>query len=154
MFPVEIDALVAPAAYGSPQRRFDGVFAQRVLTRVARLLVSRPDLNLDKSDVFVGSANGIRIMDGMADLALVASIVSASMGTAPEGNPIWLGEVSLTGQVRGQSLIAERAAEAARLGFDRIICPESAASAIPNKVKGSISVDTVNMVEDVPHRLI
>ena len=153
LLPVEIDALVAPEAYGSPQRRFDGMNSQRAITRVARLMVSSPTLDLDKSDVFVGSTNGIKINDSMADLAMMASIASSSLKQPPKSNTIWLGEVSLTGQIRGRSMIAERVAEAARLGFDRVVCSEDAATLIPDGISRSITVDTVDMVDDIIHKI-
>jgi DNA repair protein RadA/Sms len=153
LLPVEIDALVAPEAYGNPQRRFDGMNSQRAITRVARLMVSSPALDLDKSDVFVGSANGIKINDSMADLAMMAAIASSSLRQPPKGNTMWLGEVSLTGQIRGRSMIAERVAEAVRLGFNRVVCSEDAATLIPDKVSRSIDVDKISMVDDVAHKI-
>jgi DNA repair protein RadA/Sms len=150
MLPVEVDALVSPEAYGNPQRRFDGVNSQRSLTRVARLMVSRPDLELDKKDVFISSANSMRIVDPSSDLALLAAVVSSSLNQSVADGTIWIGEVSLTGQVRGRSFIREKVAEASRLGFKRIICPESAADGI-GRVSNGVNVETLSMVDDIVH---
>jgi DNA repair protein RadA/Sms len=151
LLPVEIDALVAPAAYGNPQRRFDGLQSQRATTRVARLMVSAEELNLDQNDVFVGSVNGIKINDASSDLAMLASIVSSALHQPPNEYTMWIGEVSLTGQVRGRTMIQEKVREAIRLGFSRVIIPSMAIDAIPKSLSHKITVTPVDMIEDILH---
>ena len=154
LLPVEIDALVAPAAYGSPQRRFDGLSAQRALTRVARLMVSRTDLELGSSDVFISTANGMKVVDPAADLAMMAAVSSAALDQSSSGKTMWIGEVSLTGQIRGRSMLNEKVAEGVRLGFDRVVCPASAAESIRPSLVRRIRIEGVSMVEDIVHLLV
>lgn len=151
LLPVEVDALCAPAAYGSPQRQFNGVQAPRGKLLTARLQVSSPELELDKMDVFVGMVDSVRAADPSSDLAIAAAIAGSALDQASSEPTVWVGEVSLTGQIRGRSMIEERAAEAARLGFKRIVCSSAAASAISAKTRKRIEVIPVKMLDEVLH---
>lgn len=151
LLPVEVDALCAPAAYGSPQRQFNGVQAPRGKLLTARLQVSAPELSLDKMDVFVGMVDSVRAVDPSMDLAIAAAIASSALNEAPRVPTVWVGEVSLTGQIRGRSMINERAAEAARLGFKRIVCSSAAAKAVSAGVRETIEVVPVKMLDEILH---
>lgn len=151
LLPVEVDALCSPAAYGNPQRQFNGVQAPRGKLLTARLQVSAPELNLDKMDVFVGMVNSVRAVDPASDLAIAASIAGSALGESSRTPTVWVGEVSLTGQVRGRSMIDEKAAEAARLGFKRIVCSSAAASVVTDGVRDKIDVVPVKMLDEVLH---
>ena len=153
--PVEIDALCAPAAYGSPQRQFNGIPAPRGKVLTARLTVTNPEQGLDQMDVFVSTMNNIRVVDATADLAVVAAILSSAMNTKSTGKTAWIGEVSLTGQVRGRGQILERVEEAKRLGFDRVVCSKAAYDSLPDKVRNSrkIKVVGVRLLNEVVHLL-
>ena len=151
LLPVEVDALCATAAYGSPQRQFNGLAAQRGRLLTARLLASTPELSLDKLDVFVGTVDSVKADDAMADLAVVAAIAGSALNQAPRTPTAWIGEVALTGQIRGRSMIEERVAEAARLGMKRAVCSESAADSLTAKTRKLIEVQPVKMIDEIVH---
>ncbi|MDP9270180.1 MAG: DNA repair protein RadA, partial [Chloroflexota bacterium] len=65
---VEIQALVAPAGYGSPRRATTGIDTNRVLMLIA-VLARHAGLNLTAHDVYVNVAGGLRIEEPAADLA-------------------------------------------------------------------------------------
>lgn len=146
---VEVDALVAPAQYSSVQRQFNGVSQTRGRVLTARLSVSMPILKLDTMDVFVNTMNGISFTDPMSDLSVVASIASGILKNQSAKPTVFLGEVSLTGQVRGQNMIAQRVEEAARLGFERVVCSQYAMDSIPKGLLSKIEVKPIKMVQEV-----
>ena len=70
---VEIQALSAPASYGSPRRATTGVDTNRVLMLIA-VLARHAGLNLSSHDVYVNVAGGLRIDEPAADLAIAMAL--------------------------------------------------------------------------------
>lgn len=146
---VEVDALVVPAQYSSAQRQFNGVSQTRGRVLTARLGASMSLLKLDTMDVFVNTMNGINFTDPMSDLSVVAAIGSGVLKNQSAKPTVFLGEVSLTGQVRGQNMVAQRVEEAARLGFERVVCSKYAMDSIPKSLLSKIEVKPIKMVQEV-----
>ena len=113
---VEVQALVTPAAYGTPQRSATGFDAKRLQMLLA-VLEKRAGLRLGQYDVFLNIAGGLRLDDPALDLAVCAAVVS-SLNDLPVGGDVCLAaEVGLSGEVRAVSRIDQRLAEAEKLGF-------------------------------------
>ncbi len=121
VFLVEVQALVAPSRYGTPQRVVQGVDGKRVAL-LAAILEKRVGLDLAGCDVFVKVAGGGRLDDPAADLALLVALASSLRERAVPAGTLVLGEVGLTGGVRSASAEGERLREAARHGFRRAVC--------------------------------
>ena len=119
-FLVEVQALVAPTRYGTPQRDVQGVDSKRVALLVA-ILEKRAGLDLGGCDIFVKIAGGGRIDDPAADLAITAALASSLREVPVPADTLVQGEVGLTGEVRGEADRADRLREAARHGFRRAI---------------------------------
>ena len=152
LLPVEVDALCSESSYANPQRQFNGILAPRGRILVARLMASCGNrLQLDKMDVFVSTVNNMRVTDPYSDLAVVAAIMSACDVGLTEQPTAWIGEVALTGQVRGRNLMEDRVKEAARLGFSKVVCSSSAAESIGRSVRKRIEVMPISRVEDALH---
>jgi len=117
---VEIQALVAPAGYGSPRRATTGIDANRVLMLIA-VLARHAGLNLTGHDVYVNVAGGLRIEEPAADLAVAAALASSLRERAVRSGTVLAGELALSGRLRPASRPERRLAEARRLGFDRLI---------------------------------
>ena len=117
---VEIQALVAPAGYGSPRRATTGIDVNRVLMLIA-VLARHAGLNLTGHDVYVNVAGGLRIEEPAADLAVAAALASSLRERAVREGTVLAGELSLSGRLRPASRAERRMAEAARLGFDRMV---------------------------------
>ena len=144
-FLVEVQALVAPARYGTPQRVVQGVDSKRVAL-LAAILEKRAGLDLAGCDIFVKVAGGGRVDDPGADLAVVAALASSLRERpVPEGTLV-LGEVGLTGEVRGVSELEARLREAAGHGFTRVVLAASAGRK-PRGIKG-IELATATSVEE------
>ncbi|MDO4244382.1 MAG: DNA repair protein RadA [Actinomyces sp.] len=120
--PVEVQALVAGTAAGSPRRTTSGVDHSRVAMSLA-VLGARLGVDTSSSDVYVSTVGGARAVEPATDLAVAITVVSAAHGVPASAGLVAFGEVGLTGEVRATVGIQRRLAEAARLGFDRAIVP-------------------------------
>ena len=117
---VEIQALVAPAGYGAPRRAVNGIDLNRVLMLIA-VLGRHAALNLTGHDVYVNVAGGLRIDEPAVDLAAAAALASSLRAVPVLPATALAGELSLSGRVRPASRLDARLAEAARLGFSRLV---------------------------------
>ena len=123
-FLIETQALVSTAAYGTPQRSATG-FDLRRLNMLLAVLEKRVGFKLAQKDVFLNIAGGIRVTDPAIDLSVIAAVLSSNVDT-PVGRDVCMaGEVGLSGEIRPVTRIAQRIAEAQKLGFARIVLPEA-----------------------------
>ncbi len=120
---VEIQALVGETSYGTPRRLAANVDPAR-LAMILAILERRAGLQLGAHDVYVSVAGGLRITEPAADLGIALAVASAARNAALPANLAAFGELGLSGEVRTVGQPARRAAEAAKLGFSRIISPE------------------------------
>lgn len=119
-FLVEVQALVSPSRYGTPQRVVQGVDSKRVAL-LAAILEKRAGLDLGGCDVFVKVAGGGRIDDPGADMAIMAALASSLRERPVPLDTLILGEVGLTGEVRRVTDLEHRLREASRHGFKRSV---------------------------------
>lgn len=123
----EIQALVAPAAFGNPRRAVVGWDSGR-LAMVLAVLEARCGVSFGNHDIFLNVAGGLKINEPAADLAVAAAIVAAAFEVALPAKTVVYGEISLSGDVRPVGRSEARLKEAAKLGFERAIAPENAKS--------------------------
>lgn len=119
---VEIQALVAPSALGTPRRAVVGWDSAR-LAMVLAVLDTRCGLAMAGRDVYLNVAGGFSIREPAADLAVAAALVSSLTAKPLPADGIVFGEVGLAGEVRAAPRPEVRLAEAAKLGFARAIVP-------------------------------
>ncbi len=119
---LEVQALAAKTPYPAPKRVAVGLDARRVDVVLA-VLERRLELSLGGLDIYVNLAGGLKVIDPGLDLAIALAVYSAvMMKPIPEGIAVF-GEVGLAGEVRSVSQPARRAAEATRIGIERLIAP-------------------------------
>jgi len=121
---LELQALVAHAAIGTPRRTVLGADYNRVCLLLA-VLEKRAGVPLGSQDVFVNVAGGGRVTEPAVDLGIVVAVASSYMDRAVPGDVLVVGEVGLTGEVRAVAGLELRLREAAALGFRRAIVPRS-----------------------------
>ncbi|MGE3915245.1 MAG: DNA repair protein RadA, partial [Hyphomicrobiaceae bacterium] len=119
---VEIQALVAPSALGTPRRAVVGWDANR-LSMVLAVLDARCGVSLAQHDVYLAVAGGMRISEPAADLAAAAALLSSLSGAALPSDHVYFGEISLSGSVRAAGHMTTRLKEASKLGFKRAVIP-------------------------------
>jgi DNA repair protein RadA/Sms len=125
---VEIQALSAPAGYGSPRRATTGVDTNRVLMLIA-VLARHAGLNLTSHDVYVNVAGGLRIDEPAADLAIAVALASSLRDRPVRPATVLAGEVALSGRLRAAARAERRLVEASRLGFERLVTGPARGSA-------------------------
>ena len=120
---VEIQALVAPSYLTSPRRMTNGVERDRV-SLILAVLEKRVGLSLANQDVYVNVAGGVEVKEPSADLAIALAVASSFKEMPVDPQAMFLGEIGLSGEVRGCSQIEKRLKEAARLGFVWAMVPQ------------------------------
>ena len=113
---VEVQALVAPAPYGTPRRAVIGWDSSR-LAMILAVLESRCGLVFSGSEIYLNMAGGIRISEPAADLAVAAALISALQGAPIPGTMVFFGEIGLSGEIRPVAQPEQRLKEAVKLGF-------------------------------------
>jgi DNA repair protein RadA/Sms len=121
---LELQALVAPAHFGTPRRTVLGADYNRVCLLLA-ILEKRAGLPLQNQDVFVNVAGGARCHEPAADLAITVASASSYADRPLAPDVVVLGEVGLTGEVRAIGGLETRLREAAALGFTQAVVPRS-----------------------------
>ena len=117
---VEVQALVTTSSYGNPKRSSNG-FDNNRLTMLLALLEKKIGLELYKYDVFINVAGGIKINEPSADLAIIASLLSSLKDKELSKDVVFIGEVSLTGDIRDVHNIDLRIKEIKSSGFKKVI---------------------------------
>ena len=121
---VELQALVCRTSFNFPKRTSVGVDFNRVNLLLA-VLEKRLGMKLAECDAYVNIVGGMRIAETSVDLALVMAVISGYRNVPIGSKTIIFGEVGLTGEVRAVSQVAQRVAEAIKIGFDTIIMPQA-----------------------------
>jgi DNA repair protein RadA/Sms len=116
---IEIQSLVSPASYGTPQRTPTG-FDHKRLNMLLAVLEKRCGFRLGQQDVFVNMAGGIFVEDPAIDLALCVSIVSSLEEIVVSDKVCFAAEIGLGGELRAVNRIDQRISEAEKLGFEEI----------------------------------
>lgn len=116
---IEIQSLVSPASYGTPQRTPTG-FDQKRLNMLLAVLEKRCGFRMGTQDVFVNMAGGIYVEDPAIDLALCVSIISSLEEIPVDEKICFAAEVGLGGELRAVNRVDQRISEAEKLGFKEI----------------------------------
>ena len=119
---VEIQGLTNPVGLGNPRRTPIGVDINRLFL-ITAVLTRRIGVRLGEQDVFVNVVGGMRIAEPAADLAIAAAIVSSAKNQPVRADAVLIGEVGLSGELRGANKITARLNEAAKLGFTMAVIP-------------------------------
>lgn len=147
---VELQALVTSSSYGTPRRTTIGIDHNRLALLVA-VLEKKVGLHLSGQDIFLNAAGGVRLNEPSADLAIVMAVASSHLDKTVDPQTVFLGEVGLSGEVRGISQPELRVKEAAKLGFTRCILPAGNMRQV--KVKGVELVGVKNVDEALQRAL-
>jgi DNA repair protein RadA/Sms len=129
---VEVQALVTTANYGNPQRVAGGIDNKKLALLLA-ILEKRGGYPISTSDVFVSVAGGLRLSEPALDLPILVAIVSSLLNKPVDTKLLAVGEVGLSGEVRGITMIDRRVNEASKLGYTTMVIPEANAAQVTGK---------------------
>lgn len=140
---IEVQALVCHSNFGIPRRQTIGTDFNRVNLLIA-VLEKRLGISMGNCDAYVNIAGGIKIQEPAIDLGIAMALVSSFKNKSIDNKLIAIGEVGLSGEVRGVSMIQARIQEASKLGFKTCVipsvCMESVKEVAGMKVVGVKSV--------------
>ncbi|RXK08067.1 DNA repair protein RadA [Halarcobacter bivalviorum] len=117
---IEVQALVTESTYPNPKRSATGFDANR-LNMLLALLEKKIDLPLNHYDVFINISGGIKIKESSADLAVIAAIISSFRDRPVSKESVFIGEVSLTGEIKDVYSIDLRLKEAQAQGIKKAV---------------------------------
>lgn len=119
---VETQALVSTTNFGNPRRMAAGFDNNRLILLLA-VLEKKCGLKLGNQDVYLNVVSGLRIEDRASDLAICMAITSSYLNKELFESTAFIGEVSLTGEIRPVSSIDKRVSECMKMGFKNVIIP-------------------------------
>ena len=148
---IEIQSLVSPASYGTPQRTPTG-FDQKRLNMLLAVLEKRCGFRLGTQDVFLNMAGGISVEDPAIDLAICISVISSMEEIAVSDKICFAAEIGLGGELRAVNRIDQRISEAEKLGFEQIYISKYSQKSIDTK-KSKIKVKSFGKLAEVFNEL-
>lgn len=116
----EIQSLIVPTIFAIPRRVTSGIDYNKLMLLLA---VIRKNLNfpLEKFDIYVNVSGGVSIKSPSADLGIIAAIFSSFKNLPFPSSTVFIGEVSLLGEIKKVFFAEKIIKEAERLGFKKII---------------------------------
>jgi DNA repair protein RadA/Sms len=128
----EVQALAVGTAAASPRRAVSGIESSRLAMLIA-VLERRIGLDLGHSEVYASTVGGASLRGPAGDLAIAVALTSAALNVVMPHDVVAIGEVGLAGELRRVPSLAQRLAEAARLGYSTAIVPSTPrlAGAVP-----------------------
>ncbi|MCJ8326447.1 MAG: DNA repair protein RadA [Campylobacterales bacterium] len=140
---LEVQALVSESNFPNPKRSSTGFDLSR-LNMLLALLEKKLELPLNDYDVFINISGGIKIKESSADLAVIAAIISSFRDRPISKESVFIGEVSLTGEIKEVFSMDLRLKEAQAQGVKKAIIAK-----VPN-IKLKLQVYNVDEV----HKMI
>jgi DNA repair protein RadA/Sms len=143
---LEIQALTAKSSFGYPKRTASG-YDQNRLQLLTAIISKRAGIDLSTHDIYVNVVGGMKISDPTADLAVALSIIS-SIKDFKFKDTVVIGELGLSGEIRTVPGLEKRIAEAQKLGFSRVIVPQTKLSSSPKieVIKAKRLLDAVQIL--------
>jgi DNA repair protein RadA/Sms len=150
---IEVQALVAASAFSTSTRKSTGLDQNRLALLLA-VLEKKMGYQLYHCDVFVSVAGGLKISEPAIDLGVLMAIGSSFCNRPIDPETVVLGEVGLSGEVRGVPRIENRIREAIHMGFRRCLCPKRNLKGISSDFSQKISLIGVEVVEEAIRELL
>jgi len=149
---IEVQALVCASSYGVPQRTAMGFDYKRLSILIA-VIEKKLGVYLNKHDIFLNIAGGVRIDETSVDLAAAMSIYSSYRDIPADSETVVIGEVGLAGEIRTIGNIEKRINEAEKLGFKKIILPKNNIKNLNTK-KYKIQIVGVDRIKEAAEAII
>lgn len=120
---LEVQALVSESHTPNAKRQATG-FDNNRLNMLLALLERKLEIPLSGYDVFINITGGIKITETAADLAILAAIISSFRDRAISKETVFIGEVSLVGDVREVYALDNRLKEAKMQNITKALVPK------------------------------
>lgn len=116
---LEIQSLVSQSYYGFPSRKGVGV-RKEMVDIVTEILEQKAFMNFENKNVTVMSTGGFKVSETAINLAVATSIISSYYCVPLDDKTAYIGELGLTGEIKGVIGIESRIKELDRLGYDKV----------------------------------
>jgi DNA repair protein RadA/Sms len=116
----EVQSLATYSTFANPRRMSDGLDLNRLIL-IAAVLEKHAGVKCSTYDLFFNVAGGFTINETAADLGVALSIYSSVKEIPLPEKTAFLGEISLSGEVRPVSQPERRVQELTRSGFTTVI---------------------------------
>ncbi|HBH13398.1 MAG: DNA repair protein RadA [Clostridiales bacterium 38_11] len=146
---VEIQALIGHSSFGQPRRVTTGVDSNRISMLMA-VIEKKMGMQLQNYDAYVNVIGGLQLKETAVDLAVLCAIMSSYKESAFNSKTLIIGEVGLTGEIRGVSHIEKRINEGKKLGFKVAIVPKINLEVLSN-TKGIKLIGVSNVSEVIKY---
>ncbi|MGK0368110.1 MAG: DNA repair protein RadA/Sms [Thermoproteota archaeon] len=123
---VETQSLVVDNSSGNGRRYTQGVDSNRLSILIA-IVEKYFGLPLMNNDVYINVVGGIRLSSRDSDLSLLVSLLSSYFSKSVDNKIIFLGEIGLTGEVRGFNLLEKRLNEIQMMNYKTVVLSEELA---------------------------
>lgn len=143
---IEIQALVAYSPAGFAKRITTGIDNNRAAMLLA-VLEKKAGLAMQSSDTFINVTGGLQLREPAADLAILCALASSFKEVPVDFKTILIGEVGLTGEIRGVNNIEKRLIEAQKMGFEKAVISEANEKA--SRELKNIEIIPVNNIRQV-----
>lgn len=121
---IEIQALLVKSAFGTPRRMTTGIDYNK-MAMITAVLEKKFKLYFAGYDAYLNVVGGLKVSEPSVDLAIALAEVSSFINEPIPSYISAIGEISLTGDIRGVSNISSRINEAEHIGYKEIIIPFS-----------------------------
>lgn len=142
---LEIQALTSQTNVGFARRTAVGIDLTR-LNMILAVLEKKAGLSMINQDVYVNVVGGLRPEGTYTDLSVAMSIYSSFRGRMPESEMILMGEIGLTGEIRGVQHADKIVKEAIRMGYKKIILPKANAARLAAHAGEKVSITGVSEI--------
>ena len=142
---IEIEALTESNFFSFPTRISGGLNRDFVQILIATA-DKRMGLNMKKHDVYLQVGGGLRVKDTCVGLGIIMSIYSSIKNVPIDNKTVFLGEVSLTGELKRIPNIMSMLKDLERMGFEKVFIPSS--NSIKTKFK-KLKIHEVSTLIDV-----
>lgn len=141
---IEINALAESNNFTYPSRISQGI-SKDFLQILLAVMENKLSSNTKKKDIYVQTSNGIRVKDTYIGLGVIAAIDSAVNKIPIASDIAFIGEVSLTGEIKKVPNIDRIISDFERMGFKEIVIPANNATKKHSKIK----VTEIHNIKDI-----
>jgi len=141
---IETESLTTYTKFGYPKRSSRWINNSK-LDLIVAVLWKYTTINLESYDVYINITRWLKIDEPWIDLSIAASIISSKTNITLKKDIIFIWEISLTWIIKKPINLEKRIKEAEKMGFKKIICPESDIKS--NKIEIIQIKNTNNLVD-------
>jgi DNA repair protein RadA/Sms len=135
---------IAPAVRTAVGLKFERM--QLLLAVLAKFVLGR---RIQRNDIFVNVVGGLKLDDPSTDVAVAMAIASSFLERPLPSDMCFFGEVGLGGELRPVMQAERRIAEAATMGFKRVLMPFTGANEEAGKKQGMEIIKCNSLAEAV-----